>query len=285
MYLQLRQLVKEVPLKMTNNQKACADKKFRRKIFTRWLLQGETGWNYEKMQGSGYCYSVMPALKNIYEGDEDALQGAVKNHLQFFNTNPMTANAILGVNLAIEEELKTAGKDVVASVKTGLMGPLAGLGDSVFGVIIGTVFGAIAANMAIEGNPTGMFIMIAFNMFAVLPVKYFMFELGYKEGTDVVKIIGDKMKNLIDSANILGLTVVGALIPTVVSIKIPAVLKLGDMNMAVQADMLDKIMPNLLPVLLVAFVYWLLSRKGMTSTKAILLIMVLAIACSFFGIL
>lgn len=270
---------------MTNNTKACANKKLRRKVFVRWLLQGESGWNYEKMQGSGYCYSIMPALKEIYKDDEDALQDAVKNHLQFFNTNPMTANAILGVNMAIEEELKENGKDVVASVKTGLMGPLAGVGDSIFGVIIGTVFGAIAANMAIDGNPMGIFIQIAFNACCVLPIKYLMCEMGYKEGTGIVKSIGDKMKNLIDAANVLGLTVVGALIPSVINMKIPATFTMGDVTMKVQEDMLDKIMPNLLPILLVAFAYGLLSRKGMTSSKVILIIMVLAIGLSYLGIL
>ena len=270
---------------MTNNVRPCADKKLRRKVFIRWLLQGETGWNYEKMMGSGYCYSIMPALKEIYKDDPDALQQAVKNHLQFFNSTPHMVNLILGVNLAIEEELKSDGKDVVTSVKTGLMGPLAGVGDSIFGVIWGTVMGAIAGNMGLQGNIFGALLWVLGNIVLILPIRYFLFELGYREGTNVVSTLGDKMKSLIDSANILGLTVVGALIPTVVSISIPAVFKMGEFEMSVQTDMLDAIMPNLLPVLFVAFVYWLLSRKGMNSTKTILLVMVFAIVCSFFGIL
>lgn len=42
-------------------------------------------------------------------------------------------------------------------------------------------------------------------------------------------------------------------------------------------DMLDQIMPSLVPVLLVALIYALLGHKKMTSTKAILLVMVIAI--------
>lgn len=270
---------------MMNNGKPCADKKLRRKVFLRWLLNGETGWNYEKMQGSGYCYSMMPVLKKIYEDDPDGLQAAVKNHLQFFNTTPHTANIILGVNCAIEEELKTSGIDAVASIKTGLMGPLAGVGDSIFGVILATVFGAISANMALEGNAIGMFLWMAFNLFALVPIRYAFFEIGYREGTNVVKTIGTKMKNLVDAANILGLTVVGALIPSVINIKVPAIFKMGKIKMAVQEDMLDKIMPNILPIVMVAFVYWLLSRKNMNSSKTILVVIVVAVALSFFGIM
>ncbi len=213
------------------------------------------------MMGSGYCYSIMPALKEIYKDDPDALQQAVKNHLQFFNSTPHMVNLVLGVNLAIEEELKSDGKDVVTSVKTGLMGPLAGVGDSIFGVIWGTVMGAIAGNMGLQGNIFGALLWVLGNIVLILPIRYFLFELGYREGTNVVSTLGDKMKSLIDSANILGLTVVGALIPTVVSISIPAVFKMGEFEMSVQTDMLDAIMPNLLPALFVAFVYWLAFQK------------------------
>lgn len=44
-------------------------------------------------------------------------------------------------------------------------------------------------------------------------------------------------------------------------------------------------MPSLIPVLLVAFVYWLLGRKKMTSTKVILFVLVLGIILSYFHIL
>ena len=267
-----------------NNMKVCTNKKLRHKVFSRWLLQGETGWNYENILGSGYCYAIMPALKEIYKDDPDSLNEAVKNHLQFFNCTPHMVNLILGVNLALEDELKSGGKDVIASIKTGLMGPLAGVGDSVFGVIYATVFGAIAGNMGLEGNIFGTLLWILANICLILPIRYFLFELGYKEGTNVVQSLGTKMKSLIDSANILGLTVVGALIPTVVNITVPAVFKMGEVEMKVQEDMLDAIMPKLLPAIFVLLVYWLLSRKNMTSTKTILIVMVFAIVCSFFGI-
>ncbi len=268
---------------MTNNEVCSA--KTRKKVFWRWLLHGETGWNYEKMQGSGYCYSVMPMLKEVYKDDPDGMQAAVKNHLQFFNTTPQSANIILGVNCAMEPTLKTDGLDVVASVKTGLMGPLAGVGDSIFGVIIGTIFGAISANLALQGSPIGIIIQILFNTLVILPIRYFLFELGYKEGINVVSSLSGSMNKLIDAANVLGLTVVGALIPTVVNMNCPAVFKLSEVEMAVQADMLDAVMPKLLPVLYIVFMYWLLGRKKMTSTKGILITLVLAIALSYFGIL
>lgn len=271
---------------MTNNteQHAVCSKKIRNKVFLRWFLNGESGWNYEKMQGSGYCYSIMPALKEIYKDDPEGMKKAVKSHLQFFNTTPHTANIILGVNMAVEQEVKQSGAEAISSIKTGLMGPLAGVGDSLFGVIVDTIFGSIAAYMALEGNPMGCIIWILVCAIGITAVRYFMLEMGYKQGTDVVKNISGKLKKITECANILGLTVVGALIPTVINAEIPYVFKWGGVEKPAQ-EMLDSIMPNLLPVCIVAFVYWILSRKGMNSSKVIILLIVLAIAASYLGIL
>ena len=92
------------------------------------------------------------------------------------------------------------------------------------------------------------------------------------------------MKKITEAASILGLTVVGALIPTVVNAKVPYVFEWGKVKMPVQ-DMIDSIMPNLLPVLFVVLIYWLLSKKGMNSTRVIIFIIVFAILFNFLGIL
>ena len=81
---------------MTTSNTALSQKTLN-KVFWRWYFWGQIGWNYEKMQGSGYCYAMMPALKEIYTNEDD-LQVAVKNHLQFFNTTPDMAFIILGID-------------------------------------------------------------------------------------------------------------------------------------------------------------------------------------------
>ena len=50
-------------------------------------------------------------------------------------------------------------------------------------------------------------------------------------------------------------------------------------------DLFNQIFPRLVPALFTAGIFWLLGRKGMTSTKAILVIVVFALAMAFFGIL
>ena len=154
------------------------------KVFYRWLFASQTAWNYEKMQGLGYCYSMLPALKEIYT-NEDELNAAVKNHLQFFNCNIVTGQFVLGANLAIEEAEGAKSREAVAAIKTGLMGPLAGIGDTLFGVTLNTVFGSIAAYMALEGSSIGCYMWILANIAKIIISRGFI-KAGYKQGAKLV---------------------------------------------------------------------------------------------------
>ena len=253
-----------------------------KKVRYRWLLLGEAAWNYEKMQGLGYCYSMIPVLKKLYP-DEADMKKALQTHLQFFNTHQEFAEIILGIGIAMEEKEGAASLEAVSAIKTGLMGPLAGIGDTLFGVIANTIFFSVGSYMALEGNPIGIFLYLIWGVVRVIMRGYFI-RIGYREGTKLIENLGDKMNRVTEAASILGLTVVGALIPSVVSANVPFVFKSGEVEMELQA-ILNQIMPGLIPVLLVLLVYTLLNRKGMTSFKAIIFVMILGIACSAAGIL
>lgn len=253
-----------------------------KKVRYRWLLLGEAAWNYEKMQGLGYCYSMIPVLKKLYP-DEADMKKALQTHLQFFNTHQEFAEIILGIDIAMEEKEGAASLEAVSAIKTGLMGPLAGIGDTLFGVIANTIFFSVGSYMALEGNPIGIFLYLIWGVVRVIMRGYFI-RIGYREGTKLIETLGDKMNRVTEAASILGLTVVGALIPSVVSANVPFVFKSGEVEMELQA-ILNQIMPGLIPVLLVLLVYTLLNRKGMTSFKAIIFVMILGIACSAAGIL
>ena len=112
------------------------------------------------------------------------------------------------------------------AIKTGLMGPLSGLGDSVFVVIPWTIFGAIAANMALNGSVAGIFIWILVT-WILKGLGYPLFKAGIASGTSLVNSIETKMKVLKECVAVLGLTVVGALMPTVVKANVALTFKQG----------------------------------------------------------
>jgi len=248
--------------------------KTNKKTFWRWYFFGQAGWNYEKMQGLGYYYSVYPLIKQIY-GKIDVAAEAAINELQFFNTNNSMAPIILGVDSAIQEKQGIAAKDTVAGLKTGMMGPFAGIGDTLFAVIPNTIIGSIASYMALKGNPVGLILWIAYG-FLRLGIMRSFFGMGYREGVKLIDSLGNRLKKITSAANILGLTVIGALIPSVITAVFAYKYKQGGVKISLQ-DMADQIMPGLAPALVVLLAYWLLGRKKMNSTRVTLILIVVGI--------
>lgn len=86
-----------------------------------------------------------------------------------------------------------------------------------------------------------------------------LFNAGYTSGTKLISTIEKSLKRLTESTSILGLMVVGALIPSVVKANIALNFKQGDFTMKGQ-EILDQIMPGLVPALLVGIVFWALKK-------------------------
>ncbi|WP_102371572.1 PTS system mannose/fructose/sorbose family transporter subunit IID [Enorma phocaeensis] len=247
------------------------------------LIGFQAGWNYERMQHSGYLWIILPQLRKIYGDNTEALKTACRTQCSpFFNTSNFLNTIITGVDLAIEETEGLEGMETVASLKTGLMGPLASIGDSIFGSLLPTIFGALAANMAMQGNPIGIFIWIAVN----IVVDWFRCKqtyVAYDQGMKLVTTMSDQLNAITDAATVMGVFMVGALISTNVGVVLNIVPNIGGVTMNVQ-DILNQICPKLVPAALVGFVYWLLGRKGMTSTKAIFIVLVIGIVLGALGL-
>ena len=250
----------------------------RRRLFTFQL-----GWNYERMQGSGYLYTILPQLRKLYGDNSPELKEMMKTHTQFFNTSNFFNTIVTGIDLAIEEKEGIDGKDTVSGLKAGLMGPFAAIGDSIFAALIPTIFGALAANMAINGNPTGIFIWIIAQI-AVMIFRWKQLEFAYREGISLVTTMQHRLTALTDAATLLGVFMVGALVATMINVKLSWAPSIGDVTLNMQNN-LDMILPRLLPAGIVAAIYWMLGKKNMTSTKAIFIVLVVCVALSALGVI
>lgn len=115
----------------------------------RWWMCVEN-FNYETQLAGSVAYAVEPALRKIYPDDDEFVE-ALDNHFNYFNTMPWLANLVLGAALAVEDSRGLEGKDTVQNLKVSLMGPLAGIGDSLIVVMLPTIFGSIGGALALEG--------------------------------------------------------------------------------------------------------------------------------------
>ena len=254
-----------------------------KQINRRSLFTFQLGWNYERMQGSGYLYTILPQLRKLYGDNSPELKEMMKTHTQFFNTSNFFNTIVTGIDLAIEEKEGIDGKDTVSGLKAGLMGPFAAIGDSIFAALIPTIFGALAANMAINGNPTGIFIWIIAQI-AVMIFRWKQLEFDYREGISLVTTMQHRLTALTDAATLLGVFMVGALVATMINVKLSWAPSIGDVTLNMQNN-LDMILPRLLPAGIVAAIYWMLGKKNMTSTKAIFIVLVVCVALSALGVI
>ena len=238
------------------------------------------------MGGAGFCYSLMPFINEFYKNDEEKRRKALERHTSYFSTTIPMSSFVMGISASMEKEnsiKEDFDENSINAIKLSLMGPLAGIGDTLFGVTLNTVFGSIAAYMALEGSSIGCYMWILANIAKIIISKGFI-KAGYKQGAKLVASVGNVLKNITDSASMLGLMVIGALIPTVVKATVPYVYTSGEAQLVAQ-EILDKIMPGLVPVAIVALTYWLLGRKKMNSTRVILILIVLSIVLFNLGIL
>ncbi|WP_102399678.1 PTS mannose transporter subunit IID [Haloimpatiens massiliensis] len=225
-------------------------------------------WNFERMQALGYCFSMIPIIKRLYEGEER--KKALKRHLEFFNTQPFVTAPILGVTSAMEEQ-RANGADiddgVINGVKIGLMGPLAGVGDPIFWGTLRPVVAALGASIAMGGSILGpLLFFLLFNVVR-LGFRWYGIEYGYKKGTDIVKDMGgNRLQKLTEGASILGLFVMGALVSKWTTVNIPVVIsritnQQGKVVETTVQGILDQLLPGLVPLLLTFLCMKLLKKK------------------------
>ena len=278
-------------------------------------------FNYERMQNGGVAYTLIPAIKKLYQTKEDRA-AALKRHLEFFNTQPFMANPIFGVTLALEEE-RANGAEIddaaISGVKVGMMGPLAGIGDPVFWFTVRPILGALGASLAQAGNIAGPLIFfIGWNLIRMAFLWYTQ-ELGYKAGSEITKdMSGGILKDITKGASILGMFILAVLVERWVSIVFTVNLPgkvlskgayiewpkgnvsgdqlktiLGQVNDKLSFDkiqvdtlqkQLDSLIPGLMGLLLTFACMWLLKKK-VSPITIIIGLFVVGIVASFFGIM
>ena len=227
-------------------------------------------FNFERMQAMGFCYTLMPAIRKVYRGDKAAEAAALKRHLEFYNTQPWVSSVVFGVTAAMEEQ-KAKGEEIseetITSVKVGLMGPLAGVGDPIFWGTARPVLAALGASLALNGSIVGpLLFFVGINLLRVL-TRWYGLKFGYERGTEMVtEVGGGQLKKITQMAAIMGLFVMGALVSKWTSIKFPTVVSSVKNDDGIMVDttvqsILDQLLPGLAALGLTFLCMWLLNKK------------------------
>jgi PTS system mannose-specific IID component len=260
------------------------------KAFWRYLFLNQLGWNYERMQSVGYCASILPILRKTRPDPEEFKEAFITN-LNFFNTNPVVGfPLILGAHAALEES--GASLETTEGLKVGLMGPLAGVGDTIVWALYNSIIMSIGSVMALQGNIMGPILVILLVLIPYFLVRYWQFFWAYNQGTSLIASLGGGMiERITELATLVGLIVIGGFAPSIVSLTTPLewareVEVRGEMTtqaVNIQAQ-LDAILPYMLPLLITWFAYWLLKR-GWTPIRVILVLTAIGFIGGALGIL
>jgi mannose/fructose/N-acetylgalactosamine-specific phosphotransferase system component IID len=271
-----------------------AEKKLTRadlmKSFWRYIWLFQCGWNYERMQSVGYCYSILPILKKLHPDPEEFKEAFITN-LNFFNTNPVVgAPLIIGAHIALEEA--GASLETTEGLKVGLMGPLAGVGDTLVWALYNSIIFSIGASLALGGSALGPILVLVLVFFPYLAVRYWQFTWAYNQGTNLVASLGGGViAKVTEFATLVGLAVVGGFAPSIVRMTVawqPAITttvagKAATTTIAIQTQ-LDAILPYMLPVLVTALAYWLL-KKGWSPVAVLGVLFVIGFIGGAIGLL
>ena len=246
----------------------------------------QNGFNYGNYQGLGYANILYPALKKIYKDDEQGLQEALSSNVEFFNSNPHFLPFITSMQLVM---LDNGSKPEDArSIKLALMGPLAGIGDSLAQFCLAPLLATIGSSLAEDGLIAGPLLFFLGMNIVLLAIKLLTGVYGYKLGTSIIDTLSEKMAQISSIASMIGVTVISGLAVSFVKIKVGiqyvTTIDGAEKIVSIQ-EMLDKIAPSLLPALFTIFVFYLIKKKKWTTYKLIGLTLVLGILGSVLGVL
>ena len=274
------------------NKSSLLTKKDINKAAWSYIFFSQATQNFERMMGLAFCHVLEPVLKKLYQNNPDEYQKALQRHMQFYNTEPQLGALIPGITIAMEEA-RAQGEDVseelIVNTKNALMGPFAGIGDS---MIIGTyspILLSIAMSMCLQdGNPIGPLFFCAVWLTTIVGMQWYLFHKGYSMGIGAANLFFTQ-KALADQITtgltMMGLMVIGGVAATTVKANVIFQFVSGEMSISIQETVFNKIMPGVLPLILTLVSWYLLDKKKWSAAKSILAIVLFAAAMVLLGIM
>ena len=252
-----------------------------------------TAFNYETMQGVAFVNSMAPVIEEYYSDargftKEDRKTAYIRED-GFFNITPQCAPLLACLIASMEKEASMNPDYDVASingVRAALMGPLSGIGDSLFWGSFKILSTGLAVGYSLQGSILGPIIyFVSYNIPSAI-VRHILPIMVWNGGSQFLKNASETgiIPLVTQYATIIGLMTMGAMTTSFVNINI----KLGytyagpdgEISFNVQS-LIDSIVPKILPVLFTLWMLNLIRKKHVKPWQIILGV----IACSVVGVL
>lgn len=260
-------------LKEESSQSINLTKKDLRKCWRSWMMYNLSSLSFERLESFGFCLGMMPALKKLYPNKEDRTE-AMKRHSSFYNTEPQLGAIINGMAVGLEEK-KANGEPIdgetINALKVGLMGPIAGIGDSMIPGMLIPILLSIGMALAAGGNILGpIFYIVSYNLIIIFG-SYSLFMKGYKMGAGSVEVlVSHESTKIREALSLLGIFVMGGVAASYVNLNTGLEFVTEDgVNIVVQ-NMIDGIFPKLMPLIVVLGSWWAMAKKNVSPVQSML---------------
>ncbi|MEG0736583.1 MAG: PTS system mannose/fructose/sorbose family transporter subunit IID, partial [Longicatena sp.] len=257
-----------------------------------WETWVQCCYNYERMMGMACGHTFVPIINDLYKDDPDGAakrKEVMQREMEFFNVHIEFGSCILGMAIALEEQ-RSLGEPIpgefITSLKTSLMGPLAGIGDTIYQGVLIPILLAICIDITLTGTVWGAVVYLVLMLVISYVFSFVNFFFGYQQGSEAIMDFLEKglLDKLLVGAQVMGCMVMGGLIANYVKVACGLQIITSGSEFNVQTQLFDAVMPGILPFGFTMLVYWLM-KKRWTSIRIILLIVVIGIIGGLTGVL
>ena len=265
------------------------DRKILNSVFWRsfTIFAGRAGGQV-RQHAAGFIYCLLPALDKYYKDDSEGRKKALMRHTMFYNITQNVGTFCMGLVAAMEKENSedpNFDPHSIVAIKTALMGPLSGIGDSIFWGVLRVIAAGIGINLALQGSILGpILFLLIYNIPSIL-CRYYMTYAGFTLGSKFISEINKNglMNILTKGASILGLIMVGGMTASTVTFSSTLNITVSGGDPILIQTYLDSIFKGLVPLSLTLGCLYLLKKR--VNVNIIMFgVMGLAILLSVLGI-
>ena len=167
-------------------------------------------WNYETLIGTGFAFTILPALRCLYGSKGERLEAAVGRHVDLFNSHPYFVTVAVGAVSRLEAD-ETDGA-LIQRFKTALRGSLGSLGDR----LVWTTWRPLSMLLAVVLLLAGvswwgavMAFLIVYNVMHIW-VRVYGLRLGVESGLEIGRVLRETpLQGLIDNGARIASVLVG----------------------------------------------------------------------------
>lgn len=226
----------------------------------------QNGYNYGNYEGLSYANILFPALRRVCP-DEKIFRQELKESMGYCSVNPNFLPVLTSIHL-VTMNRGIAGRES-RDIRVALMGPLAGIGDSLVQFCIAPVFSTIGAAMARQGMAAGPVVFLLGMNGLLLGLKLFSENLGYSLGESLAGKLREHLDSLSKAARSVGAAVIVGLAVSCVDIRMALAFGSGGVEGFNMQEFLDLLLPGALPVVYTGLLFYLIRVKAWSMYRLV----------------